>query len=75
MLGRFPMEEPAAECAKDKSNFGRELEVGGHADEDAEHEADDRADPDCGSGTQGAHPIGPATAFPWKRRFSSKAAI
>jgi hypothetical protein len=58
------MEEPAAECAKDKSNFGRELEVGGHADEDAEHEADDRADPDCGSGTQGAHPIGPATAFP-----------
>ena len=33
------MEEPAAECAKDKSNFGRELEVGGHADEDAEHEA------------------------------------
>jgi hypothetical protein len=58
------MEEPAAEGAKDKSNFGREREVGGHADEDAEHEASDRADPDCGSGTQGAHPIDPRHGFP-----------
>ena len=51
------MNEPAAEGANEKSNFGCEREVGGQADEDAERQASDRADPDCGSGTQGAHPI------------------
>jgi hypothetical protein len=30
------MKEPATEGANEKSNFGREREVGGHADEDAE---------------------------------------
>ena len=74
-LGRFTTEEPAAEGAKEKSNFGGEREIGGHADENAEHQPSDRADPDCGSGTQGAHPIDHAPAFHAGRCFSSKGGI
>ena len=75
LLGRFTTEEPAAEGAKEKSNFGGEREIGGHADENAEHQPSDRADPDCGSGTQGAHPTDHAPAFRAGRCFSSKAGI
>jgi hypothetical protein len=75
LLGRFTPEEPAAEGAKEKSNFGGEREIGGHADENAEHQPSDRTDPDCGSGTQGAHPIDHAPAFHAERGFPSKAAI
>ena len=46
------MKEPATEGTNEKSNFGREREVGGHADGHAEREPNDRADPDYGSGTQ-----------------------
>jgi hypothetical protein len=63
LLGRFMTEEPAAERAKEKSNFRGEREIGGHADENAEHQPSDRADADCGSGTQGAHPTDHAPAF------------
>jgi hypothetical protein len=64
LLGGFTTEEPAAEGAKEKSNFRGEREIGGHADENAEHQPSDRADPDCGSGTQGLHPIDHAPGFP-----------
>jgi hypothetical protein len=66
-------EEPAAERAKEKSNFRGEREIRGHADENAEHQPSYRADPDCGSGTQGAHPTDHAPAFHAGRCFSSKA--
>jgi hypothetical protein len=56
-------EEPAAERAKEKSNFRGEREIRGHANENAEHQPGDRADPDCGSGTQSAHPTDHAPAF------------
>ena len=72
LLGRFTPEEPAAEGAKEKSNFGGEREIGGHADENAEHQPSDRTDPDCGSGTQGAHPIDHAPAFHAERGFRPK---
>jgi hypothetical protein len=75
LLGRFMTEEPAAERAKEKSNFRGEREIRGHADENAEHQPSDRADPDCGSGTQGAHPTDHAPAFHAGRCFSSKAGI
>jgi hypothetical protein len=72
-LGRFTTEEPAAEGAKEKSNFGGEREIGGHADENAKHQPSDGADPDCSSGTQGAHPIDHAPAFHAEGHFSSTA--
>jgi hypothetical protein len=71
LLGRFTTEEPAAERAKEKSDFGGEREIGAHAYENAEHQPSDRADPDCGCGTQVAHPIDHASAFHAECCFSS----
>jgi hypothetical protein len=45
-LGRLAAEEPGGECPEDKSDLGRKGQVGGHADEDAESDADDRSDTD-----------------------------
>jgi hypothetical protein len=74
-LGRFTTEEPAAQGAKEESDFGGEREIGGHADENAEHQPSDRADPDCGSGTQVAHPIGRASAFHAECCFSVQSGL
>jgi Trypsin len=51
------MREPSSEHAEEKSYLGRKRDVGGHADENAEREPDDCADPDCGSDAHEIHPI------------------
>jgi hypothetical protein len=45
-LGRLAPEEPGGEYPDDKSHLGRKGQVGGHADEDAERDPDDRSDTD-----------------------------
>ncbi len=61
------MGEPSGKDSKEKSHLGRKGEVGSRADENAEREPDDCADPDCGSSAQGIHPIHAAHAFHAKR--------
>ena len=72
-----PARKPTDESAQHQPELGRERNVAGHADEDAERQARHGANRDCGSDAHVREstfaPVAPCVAVPWLRTLTGRA--